>query len=115
MSGQLSTNRWKGAFCIALACLASSSSARALDMPPPDLHRTNEYGMAVQAAAVAFDNDPIEGIKFFDEGTYQVWSKTCSAEVVITYPFDELEPLSVPDASSVVRSVECQAKPAVRD
>ena len=49
--------------------------------------------MAVQAAAVAFDNDPIEGIKFVDEGTYQVWSKTCSAEVVITYPFDKLEPL----------------------
>jgi hypothetical protein len=101
MSRQLSTSGQKGAFCTALAGLAASAG-HAPELPKPDLHRANEYGTAAQGAEAAFDGEPIEEIQSFDEGPYRVWSGACSAEVVISYPFDALRPLSVLDALSAV-------------
>ncbi len=97
-------------------CLLAAASANAmllitpsvaLDMPPPDVQRAGEYGAAATASAQAFDGNPIDGIVFVRESTYRVWSESCSAEVKITYAFDELDPLSPPDANAEVRNMRC--------
>lgn len=79
----------------------------ALDMPPPDVQRVVEYGAAATAAALAFDSNPIDGIVFVRDGTYRVWSASCSAEAKITYAFKELDPLSPPDAIAEIRNMRC--------
>ena len=97
-------------------CLLAAVSANAmlvsvpsfaLDMPPPDVQRAGEYGAAATATARAFDGNPIDGIVFVREGTYRVWSESCSAEVKITYAFEELDPLSPPDAIAELRNMRC--------
>lgn len=101
--------RFPCCLAISVSAIAALTDTRvsALDMPPRDVQRAVEYCAAGNAAAMAFDGNPIEGIVFLREGTYRVWSSSCSAEIAITYAFDETKPLSPPDARADVRDMRC--------